>query len=163
MTNTFAMSELLRRFLLDRSAAIEANIEHPYWIGGEGSDQGPSYCRACAETFVKNKNAGQPDAKKHFFVDGGFDGQTSDTVYLCEDCHKPLTYTLTEAGVGQEIEHFEDCKDEDFSTLSPQQAYELLELFDGGQHIAKFVDDLQKLAERIERQINRNLPHCPRQ
>lgn len=109
------------REVLDRLDAISQGIVVPFpcWLGGDGADQGPSYCRGCAEKHVDNSSAE--------FVDGGFQ-QDNDGCCHCEDCGRPLDYTLTEYGIKEELEHFaiDDLKSE----VTPELAYHLCRLLE---------------------------------
>ena len=103
-------------------AELSKGIDPPYpcWLGGGDADQGPSYCRDCAQ---KKVNSGEAE-----FVDGGW-SQDSDTCVHCEDCGKLLDYALTEYGVAYELEHFQSSQPA--VPMSAEDAYHLARLFDG--------------------------------
>lgn len=89
-------------------------VPYPHWLGGDGADQGPSYCRECAQAHVDNGDAE--------FIDGGYQ-QDNDGCCHCEDCGRLLDYTLTDYGVEEELEHFKG--DRMRRVVSPELAYHL--------------------------------------
>lgn len=107
--------------VLHRLAGIAraTRVPFPCWLGGNGADQGPSYCRECAQKRV--------DAGEAEFVDGGWD-QENDGCCHCEDCGRLLDYTLTDYGVEEELEHFRG--DRMRRAISPEQAYHLARLLE---------------------------------
>lgn len=86
-----------------QKAADEAS--EVYWIAARNADpdQGPSYCRACADALVDKLNAEHPDHE--YLRDGGW-GYEADTQEICEQCGIHLSCTLTEHGIEQELDHW---------------------------------------------------------
>lgn len=117
-----------------------AEVPYPHWLGGDGADQGPSYCRECAEKAVA---AGKAD-----FVDGGWH-QENDCCCHCEDCGRLLDYTLTKHGVMEELGHFRACRLR--GKLDADTAYHLARILE--QH-----DDhpeVKQLLPRVRRALAR--------
>ena len=83
--------------LIDRLNQIASVIDvpAPHWLSGGGADEGISYCIKCAKE----------NAAEDVLVDGGW-VQESDSCCHCEVCGTLLDYSLTDAGVGSELEHF---------------------------------------------------------
>lgn len=100
---------------------IAADIEVPYqhWLGGDNADQGPSYCRPCAERAVASGKAE--------FVDGGYQ-QDDDGCSHCDDCGRLLEYSLTEHGAAAELEHF--LASAPSAPISPDCAFHLIKLLE---------------------------------
>lgn len=99
--------------------ANSLDVPFPHWIGGADADQGPSYCRSCAEAEVA---AGRAE-----YVDGGWQ-QENDGCCHCETCGRLLDYTLTEYGASEEIDHYMGT--ELAGPISPEDAF----------HIAKMLE-----------------------
>ncbi|MCH4880191.1 hypothetical protein EQV97_22805 [Pseudomonas sp. TMW22090] len=125
--------------------ARSLDVPFPHWIGGDSVDQGPSYCRSCADAEV---TAGRAE-----YVDGGWQ-QENDGCCHCETCGQLLEYTLTEYGAGEEVDHYLGAE---FSgPISPEDAF----------HIAKMLEhdetNLQALsiAMRAAELIKAHSPAC---
>lgn len=103
--------------------ANSLDVPFPHWIGGADADQGPSYCRSCAEAEVA---AGRAE-----YVDGGWQ-QENDGCCHCETCGRLLDYTLTEYGASEEIDHYMGT--ELAGPISPEDAF----------HIAKMLEQDEK-------------------
>lgn len=113
MSNTFYT-------LQKQLAEIAANPSFPCWLGGDDVDQGPSYCRTCAE---KKVTAGKAE-----FVDGGWGPQEEDSCCHCDACGCLLYYSLTEYGADLEKDHFTD--NPPTQPISQETAFHLLALLE---------------------------------
>jgi hypothetical protein len=87
------MSDLAH--LLNKYAGI--NPPGICWLWPD--DTGLSYCFECAEEQINYFGRGTN-------VDGGWGGQEHDCCVHCETCGRMLDYSLTDAGVEYEIDHF---------------------------------------------------------
>lgn len=119
-------SEAQAMTLQERLSALESllyaavpPIDPPplHWLD---SDASYSYCWPCARKarWLEMGNVGDPPWEADWFdrdpieenirsgIDGGFDGSSSDHTEACEMCGCTLRHTLTDYGVGQEIDHF---------------------------------------------------------
>jgi len=99
--------------------ASSLDVPFPHWIGGDDADQGPSYCRPCAEAEVA---AGRAE-----YVDGGWQ-QENDGCCHCETYGCLLEYTLTEYGASEEIDHYQSAELK--GSILPEDAF----------HIAKMLE-----------------------
>lgn len=81
---------------LDRYAA-SVEPPPPWWLSGGDADPSIVYCRGCVEKAV----AQNPDAE----IDGGFTCE-EDGCQHCETCGRLLSYTLTDYGAREEIDHY---------------------------------------------------------
>lgn len=104
-------------FIRERAAGAEERLPC-HWIGGTGDvkrfphDAAADFCRECAESEISDYYEAHPelaseDDERALFVDGGW-GTEHDSPPYCEVCGDPLIGHLTEYGVEQELEHFED-------------------------------------------------------
>ncbi|MBK3476877.1 hypothetical protein JJD66_12350 [Pseudomonas sp. MF6751] len=108
--------------------ASSLDVQFPHWIGGDDTDQGPSYCLECAEAEVA---AGRAE-----YVDGGWQ-QENDGCCHCETCGRLLEYTLTKYGASEEIDHYLSAKLT--GPISPEDAF----------HIAKMLEHDEGNSEAI--------------
>ena len=115
--NTQELSGVVLLVLNAHAGSLD--VPFPHWIGGDDADQGPSYCRSCAEAEVA---AGRAE-----YVDGGWQ-QENDGCCHCETCGRLLEYTLTEYGASEEIDHYSGA--ELMGPISPEDAF----------HIAKMLE-----------------------
>ncbi|MCO8261534.1 hypothetical protein NC656_08245 [Pseudomonas asiatica] len=99
--------------------ASTLDVPHPHWIGGKDADQGPSYCRSCAEAKV--------EAREAEYVDGGWQ-QDNDGCCHCDTCGRLLEYNLTDYGAAEELEHY--LANPPPVPISPEDAF----------HIAKMLE-----------------------
>lgn len=99
--------------------ALGGDFPFPHWVGGDDVDQGPSYCRACADAKVE---AGEAE-----YVDGGWP-QEEDGCCHCEACGRLLDYTLSDYGVEQELDHYLVTPPK--SPLGAEEAYHLSRLLE---------------------------------
>jgi hypothetical protein len=113
--------------ILTKHASV-LDVPYPHWIGGGGADQGPSYCRTCADAKVA---AGVAE-----YVDGGW-LQENDGCCHCETCGRLLEYTLTKCGAAEEIDHY--LAVELLAPVSPEEAF----------HIAKMLEHDETNPEAI--------------
>lgn len=106
--------------LLAKLEPYAAEPEPPCWL--IGTDEGSSYCRACAEAALA---AGRGTA-----IDGGYDPPPeADGCEVCETCGALLGYTLTDWGVETETAHF--TEQPPAAPLSPGEAYEVCRILWG--------------------------------
>lgn len=108
---------------LDR-LALGGDFPFPHWLGGDVVDQGPSYCRACADKKVV---AGEAE-----HIDGGWQ-QEEDGCCHCEECGRTLDYTLSDCGVNGELEHY--LSNPPKSPLCAQEAYHLSRVLENYHHL----------------------------
>lgn len=120
--------------------ARPAEIPYPCWLGGDDADQGPSYCRECAQKHV--------DAGHAAFVDGGWP-QDNDGCCHCEDCGRLLDYTLTEYGVQEEYDHFK--RDRLRRKMTPELAYHLARLLEAHDQQPEVLRLLPKVRRALAR------------
>jgi hypothetical protein len=112
---------------LDKLSTMANNIiEHSdHWIGNHPDhDNGGHYCRGCCEKHINSLINGFhiPEDKDSTpvplsndekievlndkpFIDGGWSSEY-DCVPTCNTCHTPLTGSLTETAITEEISHF---------------------------------------------------------
>lgn len=89
------------------SQCNQVEFEEPYWFDGSYeccsrySDY--EYCYSCTVKIIKLDS--NLDINEH--LDGGFNTEV-DSSPFCEKCGKPLSYTFTDYGAEQELEHHED-------------------------------------------------------
>lgn len=119
-------SEQALAILLQHASTLD--VPYPHWLGGENVDQGPSYCRACADAKVA---AGEAE-----YVDGGWQ-QDDDNCCHCEVCQRLLEYNLTEYGFATELEHYRS--NPPAAPLDPEDAF----------HIAKVLECDPENAEAV--------------
>lgn len=132
------MSEELRDHLIAVASPVLDSLELQRWTSGGDGDPGQSYCGVCIEKHI----AANPG--KGMVADGGWD-QQSDTPQVCETCGCPLEYSLTDAGATQELDHFERAE----IVITPQTAYELLELIDSAEHLEELSGRVETLRTRV--------------
>ena len=98
------------RFILERTTgATEALPCH--WINCEDDDwphdAGRDLCRECAESLIDEYRDEHPDLDEDDIrLDGGW-AMEHDSTPFCEVCEAKLDGCLTDYGVEQELEHFE--------------------------------------------------------
>ncbi|SEQ26331.1 hypothetical protein SAMN03159444_01362 [Pseudomonas sp. NFACC02] len=115
------------------------NVPYPHWIGGNGVDQGPSYCRPCADAKVA---AGEAE-----YVDGGWQ-QENDGCCHCETCGCLLEYTLTEYGAAEEIDHY--LTTELSAPVSTEEAFHIAKMLEHDETNADAITIAIKAAELIK-------------
>jgi hypothetical protein len=95
---------------------------HGYWIDGEDDSD---YCRkhAIAELNKLRRMGG-----RNLRLGGGYGGGESDSPRFCETCGAPLTWSPTDSGVGQEMEHFASRQPKLLDPDSAQEIVDILEL-----------------------------------
>ncbi len=120
--------------------ARQIEVPYPHWLGGDGADQGPSYCHDCAQIQVKAGNAE--------FIDGGWP-QENDGCCHCEGCGRLLDYTLTDYGVEEELSHFKG--DRMRRVMHPETAYHLARLLECHREHPEVLT----LVPRVERSLCR--------
>lgn len=120
--------------------ASTAEVPYPHWLGGDGADQGPSYCRDCASKLVA---AGEAE-----FVDGGW-MQDNDGCCLCEECGRLLDYTLTDYGVEEELSHFKSVRLR--GAMSPELAYQLSRVLEQHHEHPEVLALLPKTCRALDR------------
>lgn len=98
--------------------------ENQHWVHGD--DEGIDLCEKCAQVRVDALRLKDPTGE--YFVDGGWGCMESDGVAVCADCGKPLSYTLTDFGVLEELDHFSSTRLQ--YPFSQQVAYELLAILE---------------------------------
>ena len=123
------------RLLEPLAAGYDVKPEH--WVGG--GDEGLSYCRDCCLAEVAK--LGSDDLR----LDGGWVGEC-DAAPFCETCQHPLDYTLTDYGVEEELNHFEEYG---FDLDSPGDACALLKVFSSAYWPGEHGPRLRLLASRI--------------
>ena len=121
---------------------------YPRWLGGDAADQGPSYCLECAS---KKVDSGEGGAE---FVDGGW-SQESDGCCHCESCGLLLDYTLTDYGVGAELEHY--LQHPPRAPISNDEAYHLSRLIENHIHHPEVLSLLPVVITAI-RETNKQQP-----
>lgn len=110
--------EALLEFICERSTGARVRLPC-HWIGGTQDvkgfpyDAATDFCRECAESAIADFYEAHPDQRGDeddepaLFLDGGW-GTEHDSPPYCEVCGDSLIGSLTEYGVDQELEHFED-------------------------------------------------------
>ncbi len=103
--------------------ADKADVGEHYWVHGHGS--GESYCERCIDKAVRKAQRLAPDAEidasRSPWPDG--DGPKS-----CESCGRTVEYTLTDWGVGADLDHFDSYSPG--WPLTTHDAFALEQLFD---------------------------------
>lgn len=117
------------------------DVPFPHWIGGDGADQGPSYCRSCAEAEVA---AGRAE-----YVDGGWQ-QENDGCCHCETCGRLLEYTLTEYGASEELDHY--LSGGLAGQVSPEDAFHIAKMLEHDETNAQALSIAIQAAELIKDQ-----------
>jgi len=115
-----------------------------YWIGNGG--EGLDYCFACCKALVDDHNKKRSATDAKWVVDGGWDAQReNDGPASCDACSKTLGYTLTQCGVAQEIDHFQQHPPT--SPLDPDTAYAIGAILDEAAYsdCAEVVDAAMKI------------------
>ena len=112
------------REIVDRLDAYVADLEvpAPYWLTGSDADESQVYCFSCAEAAAA-KSIGTE-------VAGGYGGE-SDSCEHCDTCGRVLDYTLTDAGVGSEIDHFRKVRFR--KPLGKEEAYHVARMLAGAE------------------------------
>lgn len=115
-TNTGPMTTQpahLRERILALAEGGFVPTEELHWIGGVENiggygDEADAYCFSCCTKKVAEILAAHPNAKDEYgiLVDGGGWGGPEDGPRFCTTCEVQLDVTLTDEGVGSEIEHF---------------------------------------------------------
>jgi len=134
----------IREFL--SSLCSDLDTDNLYWV--HGVDDSECWCFACCTQEVEKLRASDPANASEYIVDGGW-GTEEDGQRFCAGCGKPLDCTLTDSGVKQELAHFLEYGflSED-GTVSPVTAWELLNVFTGGEsHLDD--TDILVLADKI--------------
>lgn len=111
-----------------RLHASTLDVPYPHWLGGDGVDQGPSYCRACADAEVA--------AGKAEYVDGGWQ-QDDDTCCHCEVCQELLEYNLTEYGASAELDHY--TANPPTAPISPETAFHIMKMLEHDENNAEAI------------------------
>jgi hypothetical protein len=94
--------------------------ELPYWLCGDGDDEGLSLCWDCLHKR-------RPTAEWGNDLCGGYDCE-EDSSEVCDECGKLLQYTLTDYGVDSELENFTEYP---FDWEDAQHCYEVASVIDG--------------------------------
>lgn len=114
MIDTAALLDFIR----ERAAGAEERLPC-HWIGGAGDvkrfpyDGATDFCRECAESAIDEFYEANPDQRGEdddelaLFLDGGWNTEHDSPPY-CEVCGDALDGSLTDYGVDQELEHFEE-------------------------------------------------------
>ena len=114
------------KILRDHAASLD--VPYPHWVGGDNVDQGPSYCRACADAKVE---AGEAE-----YVDDGWQ-QDDDGCCHCDTCGMLLEYNLTEYGAAAELEHYLASPPE--QPVTPEDAFHILKIFERDETDARVI------------------------
>jgi hypothetical protein len=96
--------EALRARVAELSAGAESP-EDAYWLSGE-LDDNEEYCHDCAEKKLDEIRRKRRDPELGG-LGCGCGTHESDSQLFCEMCGKKLMCSLTNYGIEQEIEHFE--------------------------------------------------------
>lgn len=88
----------------------------PYWLEGGTSEPSYDYCRQCADQASKSHDAERC---------GGWSSE-ADSCKHCTTCGVVLEYSLTDYGVGTEIQHFRSVRFK--KPLSKVDAYHVARL-----------------------------------
>ncbi|NWC11970.1 hypothetical protein HX776_24600 [Pseudomonas agarici] len=121
--------------------ASSLDVPFPHWIGGADADQGPSYCRPCAEAEVA---AGRAE-----YVDGGWH-QENDGCCHCETCGRLLEYTLTEYGASEELDHYLGA--ELSGPVSPEDAFHIARMLEHDETNSQALSIAVRAADLIKTQ-----------
>lgn len=97
-------------YLLDEQLqplARKVKIEMPRWISTPEGDHGDEWCFDCG--YYKVRNLRRHDRKKHaeYFLDGGWCTE-DDNLLRCVSCGVNLATSLTDYGVGNELENLSE-------------------------------------------------------
>jgi len=141
-THAAAVHDVEATLLRLEKVASALQVPYPHWLGGEHVDQGPSYCRPCAEAKVA---AGEAES-----VDGGWQ-QDNDGCCHCETCGCLLHYTLTDYGIEEELRHFNSqpapCD------VTPEVAYHLARVLEQHHYhpsVAALVPVVSQALDQLE-------------
>jgi hypothetical protein len=146
---------VLRAWLLGIAQPILAALEEVHWVSG--GDEGPNYCYEHAKAEVEKLQAKDPNNAEDYSVGGGY-GSSEDGLAVCDKCGKLLAYSLTDHGVGAELEHFESVR---LSLVGlknyPGTAYAVLRVISDGLYVMTnpegetyLAHDLKQFVRRLE-------------
>lgn len=121
-----------------------AILEPPYWLTGEGEDEGISYCWSCLQEHLSE------DARAGDDWGGGYCAET-DSPEVCEGCGMLLDYELTDDGATEELAHFAEYPPD---LTNPEVCYALAAVADAAySDMAKrLLVNVFKMAQRAQRQ-----------
>lgn len=116
-------------FLRPLQASFSETISETHWVGARNADpdQGSSYCRACCDKLVEQLNAKHPEHE--YLRDGGW-GSDSDSQEICEECGDFLACSLTEYGIGQELDHWSRARVTLHGRYAATTAFQLLQILE---------------------------------
>jgi hypothetical protein len=139
-----------------------------HWIGGyPDGDNAEVYCRTCCEKNIKHLMNGfhpplpvqkeeallplsdEDKEEIHFtppFVDGGWSSEY-DGLPMCASCSAPLTGTLTDEGIANEIAHYLKCEDNGVVISSERNAWDLITLISNAG--SQYSNDIGKILEKV--------------
>lgn len=157
--NTYEIRQQLDAFV--RSKGFKA--EDPHYIWGEFrfktpdgevlyTDEGLLWCKNCAEETLANALPLLPESERdeHRLCVAGMAASGEDTPAQCFKCHADLDYLLTDWGIRNELEHFEDEPPSGPYVNLAWQIARLLESAEGTEHeeVAKCLG--QAMLEKVE-------------
>lgn len=141
MTTQKHLKEELIDWLTDIAGGIYDGSPHVHWIientGEFEPDQSLVYCGDCCEAEVNHLNQQTPEAE--YRSDGGF-GTQEDGFKYCEKCSCFLTCSLTDYGITQGLEEFEQGHMELSGEYRRSNAALLLQIAEGIGFVAKLQD-----------------------
>jgi len=117
-----------------------------HWIGGHG-DCSESFCPKCAPQALADQRADKPGTD--MWIDGGWEAHYGDSPAFCAICGELLAYTLSEYGLREELDHFEEWQTAPDRPLSSVVAYEIYAMCEAiypregelADRVAKIADD----------------------
>lgn len=136
----------LERILLPFAKEPDSHIN---WIGGGDGDAGPDYCGRCCDAIVRAlkhedrrdwRLGGRRRRRKEYLAEGGYDIRESDGSAVCSECGEPLTYSLTNYGLCEEVRHFAESDMGD-CVRRPEGLYELTRILAAVQYTGE--DDIK--------------------
>lgn len=147
--------------LMEQVAPIAAGtkLKFPRWISTPDGDQGEEWCPDCGYYMWRHLRRHDRKRREDYFLDGGWRTE-SDGFRFCAGCRIRLDVCLTDYGVEENINHYEECG---FSASPRDDAWEINELLEAVHYRSgdsefqeKRRSDVTAIAERFLAQVNTN-------
>ncbi len=107
--------------VMDLDAFAGAEPPPVSWVSGVDAEAGIYYCPDCAKKAA--------DSYKNADFESGMGGEESDGCAHCDTCGCLLSYSLTDYGVMEELDHFKE--NPPIAPLSQEEAYHIARMVAG--------------------------------